>query len=77
MVSNDVEGSVNGIVFLNTNNGFVITHEGKIYHTINGGINWSVVYKTTNDINLSSIAKTSDDQLFVVGEKGLILKREN
>jgi len=76
LVSNDVEGSVNGIVFLNTNNGFVITHEGKIYRTNDGGNNWSVDYETTNGIYLSSITKTSDGQLFVVGGDGLMLKRE-
>ncbi|MDT8414216.1 MAG: YCF48-related protein [Flavobacteriaceae bacterium] len=76
LVSNEVEGFINGMVFLDVNNGFVITHEGKIYRTNNGGTNWSVDYETTNGLNLSSIAKTSDGKIFVVGDDGLMLKRD-
>lgn len=77
MINEEVEGFILEMVFLDVNNGFLVTHEGRIYRTNDGGNNWSVDYETSNGIKLSSIAKTSDNKLFAVGENGLMLKREN
>jgi photosystem II stability/assembly factor-like uncharacterized protein len=77
LINDEVEGLILEMIFLDVNNGFLVTHEGKIYRTIDGGSNWSVDYETTNGLKLLSMAKTSDNQLFAVGESGLILKREN
>lgn len=77
LASEEIEGLILEIVFLDKNNGFALTHEGRIYRTADGGNNWSVDYETTNGLNLLSMAKTSGNQLFAVGENGLILKREN
>jgi photosystem II stability/assembly factor-like uncharacterized protein len=77
LVSEDIEGLILEMIFLDVNKGFALTHEGKIYRTTDGGINWSIDFETTNGLNLLSMAKTSDNQLFAVGESGLTLKRED
>lgn len=76
LVSNDIDGFIIGMVFLDENNGFVITHEGSIYQTLDGGINWTVDYQTENNKKLSSIAKTANGNVFVVGDDGLMLLRK-
>ncbi|MCF6180593.1 YCF48-related protein [Lutibacter sp.] len=63
------------ILFLNENDGYVLSGNS-IYRTNDGGLNWSKEYEHEDiDNYLISMTSTPNGKLYVVGENGIILKR--
>ena len=68
-------GPVVDLLFLNENDGYLISHN-KIYVTKDGGAHWHEEYQTESETLLTSIAVTPNGTLYVSGLEGTILKRE-
>lgn len=62
------------IVFLSQDEGYGLSSRS-IFKTIDGGISWKEDY-TDSSMVFSSITKTPDEKLFVVGNGGVILRKE-
>jgi serine/threonine-protein kinase len=72
----DKDYSLNDIVFLNENDGFIIGSGGLILNTINGGKKWERVRSFT-DKSLFEINFENNLTGYICGMNGIILKTEN
>ncbi len=62
------------MIFLDKKEGYAVAYN-EIYKTINGGIDWISDYKNSSTI-FSSISKTPNGIIFVVGNDGKILSKK-
>jgi photosystem II stability/assembly factor-like uncharacterized protein len=62
------------MVFLTQDEGYGMGHKA-IHKTTDGGITWIKDYKDST-LTFSSITKTPDEKIFIVGNQGIILKKE-
>ena len=67
--------NIQDIAFTDTLNGWAITSDGKIIHSTDGGIAWSINYKGTDA--LFAMCFTKPDGIgYAVGDSGRVLKYE-
>jgi photosystem II stability/assembly factor-like uncharacterized protein len=76
--NNQPVGQNNGgkLLFINENEGFLMTAYGEIYYTGNAGKNWSLEHLESG-LQLNDIATDGNDNIFVVGQNALILFRNH
>ncbi len=60
------------IYFINTDTGIVVSIDGNIFRTEDGGTTWDIIYST--NIALSDISMPSSETGYVVGNNGILLK---
>ena len=60
-------------VLLDANNGYVVGDGGLLLNTSDGSVNWTKV-NNTNTENVNSIAKKPNGSVYMVGNKGTIIK---
>lgn len=68
-------GDINSVYFVNTNTGFACSADGKIYKSINGGVNWIQQY--SGGQNLNSISFKDDMNGVCSGSAGTLLETSN
>lgn len=61
--------------FSDLDNGWVVGLNGKVFHTRDRGQSWQEEV-TETDAPLYGITRSHDDQLFAIGERGIILYRD-
>ncbi|MBK9334395.1 MAG: hypothetical protein IPM96_18800 [Ignavibacteria bacterium] len=69
--------NLNSIDFIDANVGFVCGNSGKVYKTLNGGINWTLSNSGINTVNLSAIDFIDLNTGRVVGSSGSIFLTTN
>ncbi|NOQ28226.1 MAG: hypothetical protein GQ564_22920 [Bacteroidales bacterium] len=74
LLSNSLPRIFKGIVFLSQYEGYGLS-SSSIFKTIDGGISWKEDY-TNSSFTFSAITKTPDEKIFVVGNGGVILRKE-
>ena len=65
--------TLQGICFINANQGWAVGEGGAILHTADGGVTW-IVQESPTRSTLSDITQSADGTLWVVGEWGTILR---
>ncbi|MCH7524905.1 MAG: hypothetical protein IIC74_07840 [Bacteroidetes bacterium] len=73
-----IEDTILDMVFVDESLGYVVGGRS-VYKTEDGGVSWTEDYKSTigeGDLVLISITKTPNGSIFVVGDDGIILKKE-
>ncbi len=73
----DYDGPLWGIHFLNSNNGFVLANQGRVYKTSDAGITWDLVSTVQTNFYLNAICFINDNIGFIVGQNGVIFKTVN
>lgn len=74
LVSDSLPRIFDEMVFLSNDEGYGLS-SFSIFKTIDGGISWKDDY-TDSSMVFSSLAKTFDNKLFVVGNDGVILRKK-
>jgi len=73
-----IDDTILDMVFVDESLGYVVGGRS-VYKTEDGGVSWTEDYKSTigeGDLVLISITKTPNGSIFVVGDDGIILKKE-
>ncbi len=68
-------GQMNGVFFVNSSTGYSCSADGKIYKSVNGGINWAQQFSTSQSLN--SISFADDANGVCVGNLGIVLETSN
>jgi photosystem II stability/assembly factor-like uncharacterized protein len=68
-------GQMNGVFFVNSSTGYSCSADGKIYKSVNGGINWAQQFSTSQGLN--SISFKDDANGVCVGNMGTVLETSN
>ena len=76
MINGHVRDTINGIDFVNSENGIAVADVGFIIHTSDGGENWQLCDNITEN-NLTSIQFITDQIAYAVGWYGTIMKTVN
>jgi hypothetical protein len=64
------------LFFINENEGFLIIPSGDILHTSNAGRDWNLEY-SERGLQLNDIIADEEQNVFVIGENGLVLIRNH
>ncbi|NOQ28225.1 MAG: hypothetical protein GQ564_22915 [Bacteroidales bacterium] len=74
LLSDSLPRIFSGIVFLSQDEGYGLSSRS-VFKTIDGGISWKEDH-TDSSMIFSAITKTPDEKIFVVGNGGVILRKE-
>ena len=69
--------AVNSICFVNDNTGYLCGDGGRIYKSLNGGVNWTAINTGIVNVKLNSISFIDEMKGVVAGENGTIYTTEN
>lgn len=68
---------INGLSFVDNNNGYAVGDSGKIYRTIDGGINWTQQGLGVTTNNLYAVCFSTNTRCNIAGVNGIILRSLN
>jgi photosystem II stability/assembly factor-like uncharacterized protein len=68
-------GQMNGVCFVNSSTGYTCSADGKIYKSVNAGVNWVQQYSAAQSLN--SISFKDDINGVCVGNSGVIIETTN
>ena len=74
-ITTDATGNITSILFIDSNNGFFTTSEGKIFKTLDKGLNW--IEKLADTLGINGIDFKNTSTGIAVGDNGNIVKTLN
>lgn len=69
--------TVNSVHFIDANNGFICGTEGRVYKSVNGGVNWTLINSGISNIKLNSISFKDNLSGVAAGDNGWLYLTDN